>query len=143
MWNAWSLMHAHLLYRFKSGCITWLLLCLSLAVRTCYATSQAENNIRSAPASSALTVVLHWSYSELTANHCVRAKEERNRVQRRTKVSFGRTMMQAPELQLAKGTWSNIEQWRNQGCIAIAIIELCLSESIGQSVSQSVSRKFC
>jgi len=38
-----------------------------------------------------------------TANHFLRGKGERNGVQRRIKVSFGRTMMQALELlQLAK-----------------------------------------
>jgi len=44
--------------------------------------------------------------------------DKRNQEQRRTKVSVGRTMMRALELQrLAKrhiSGWSNVEQWRNQ-----------------------------
>ena len=40
-----------------------------------------------------------------TANGHLRGKGERNGIQRKTKVSFGRTMMQAMELlRLAKGT---------------------------------------
>jgi len=61
-------------------------------------TSQAKNNIRSTPASSALTLVMHRSHNTCTANHRLRGSGERNRAQRRTKVSFGRTMMQALEL---------------------------------------------
>ena len=39
-----------------------------LAFRICWATFQANNNVRSAPASSALTLVLHQSHNVSTAN---------------------------------------------------------------------------
>ena len=74
-----------------------------LALQTCWAMFQAKNNIRSAPASSALTLVLQQSHKTYTTNHHQRSSGERNEAQRRTKVSFGRTMMQALELlRLAK-----------------------------------------
>ena len=40
-----------------------------LAFRTCWETFQAENNVRSTPASSALTLVLHQSHDAHAANH--------------------------------------------------------------------------
>jgi len=39
-----------------------------LAVRTCWATFQAKNNLRSALANSSLTLVSHQSYNTRTAN---------------------------------------------------------------------------
>ena len=51
-----------------------------------------------APASSALTLVPHQSYNVHTANHHLCSSGKRNGEQRRTKVSFCRTMMQALEL---------------------------------------------
>ena len=57
-------------------------------VPTYYAMFQAKNNIRSVPASSALTLISHQSHNVCTAHHHLCAKEERNGVQRRTKVSF-------------------------------------------------------
>ena len=72
---------------------------------------QAEN---SAPASTALTQVLHQSHNTHTTNHHQCGKGVTNGAQRRTKVSFGRTMIQALELQrLAKrhiSGRSNVEQ---------------------------------
>ena len=63
------------------------------------------------------SVIIHHVKSD-TANHHLRGKGERNGVQRRTKVSFNRTMMQALErLQLAKrhvSRRSDVEQRRNQ-----------------------------
>ena len=59
---------------------------------------------------------------------------------------FGRTMMQALELLwLAKGTPRDEATLNSEEIkpVAIAIIELRLSEGISKSVSQSVSRKFC
>jgi len=57
-------------------------------------------------------------------------------------VSFGRTMMQALELLWLVKKTLNSEEIKP---IAIAIIDLCLSEGIregrSQSVSQSVSKK--
>ena len=57
-----------------------------------------KNNIRSAPAFSSLAVVSHRTHNVCTADRNLRGKGERNGVQRRIKVSFGRTMMQALEL---------------------------------------------
>ena len=71
------------------------MLCLLLAIRTCYATLHEKNNIRSAPASYSHTVVLHWSHKVHTTNHHLCTKGERNGVQRRTKVFFGKTTMWA------------------------------------------------
>ena len=85
-----------------------------LAHQTCWATFQAKNNVKSTPASSALTLVSHRSQNVCTTNRHLRRSGERNGAQRRTKVSFGRTMMQALELlQLAKrhvSRQSNVEQ---------------------------------
>ena len=56
--------------------------------------------------------------SSATTNHHLCRRGERNGEQSRTKVSFGRTMMQALELLwLMKrhvSGWSDAEQWRNQ-----------------------------
>ena len=82
-----------------------VLLCLVslLVVQTCWATLQAKNNVSSVPASSTLTLVSHRSHNAHTTNCHLRGKGERNGAQRRTKLSFDRTMMQALELlQLAK-----------------------------------------
>ena len=53
-------------------------------------------------------------------------------------------MMRALELQQLVKRYilvgSNVEQWRNQAHIALAVIELRLSEAIGQIVSQSVEK---
>jgi len=104
---------------------------------------QAKNNIRSALAGSELTLVSRQSYNTHTAYRHLRAKEEKNGVQRRTKVSFGRIMMRALELlQLARRhipdeVTFNSEEIKD---VAIAIINLCFSEGISQSVSQSVGR---
>jgi len=110
---------------------------LLLAVRACWAMFQARNNVRSAPASSALTLVSHRSHNVRTTNRHPCSKGERNGVQRRTKVSFGRTMMRALELLwLAKKHIPGRTDVEIKAA-AIAIIELCLSEGISQSVSQS------
>ena len=69
-----------------------------IALRTCWATFKVKNNIRSTPASSALTLVWHQSHYVQTANRHLHRKGERNGAQRTTKISFGRTMMQALEL---------------------------------------------
>ena len=78
-------------------------------------TFEANNNARIAPACAALTKVWHQSYNARTANRYLSGKEKRNGVQRRIKVSFGRTIMQALELQLRLAKRhvsgrSNIEQ---------------------------------
>ena len=43
---------------------------------------QAKNNLRSTPASSALTLVSHQSHSVCAANHHLRGSGERNEAQR-------------------------------------------------------------
>jgi len=63
--------------------------------RTWWTAFQAKNNVRSAPANSALTVVSNQSQGAHTANRHLRAKGERNGLQKRTKIIFDKTMMQA------------------------------------------------
>jgi len=114
---------AHPSYWYKSECIalTWCIitLCFTSSSLKIWLPFQAKNNVRR-PTCTALTKVSHQSHNVHTANRHLRSKGERNGVQRRTKVSFGRTMMQALELlRLAKrhiSGWSDIEQWRNQAC---------------------------
>ena len=84
---------------YKSGCValTVCIITLRFASRSSnvWLPFQAKNNVTSTPASTALTKVSHRSHYVRTANRHVRGKRERNGIQRRTKVSFGRTMMQA------------------------------------------------
>jgi len=69
----------------------------------CWATFQAKDNVRSAPASSALTLVSHQSHSAHSANRHPCGSRQRNGAQRRTKVSLSRTIMQSlKRLWLAK-----------------------------------------
>ena len=101
--------------------------------------------------SSTITAVTKSSMkpqSGATTYRHLRGSEERNGEQRRTKVSFGRTMMRALELQrLAKGHISRRSDIEEIKPIALVVIELRLSEGVSQSVSQSdsqsVSRKIC
>ena len=62
--------------------------------------------------------MLHQSHNVCTPNHHLRGSEERNGVQKRTKVSFGSTMMQVLELLwLVKrhvSGQSDIERCKNQ-----------------------------
>ena len=50
------------------------------------------------PATSALTLFLHQSHNACTANHHIRDRKYRNGGERRTKIRFGRTMIQVLEL---------------------------------------------
>ena len=104
-----------------------------LALWTCWATFQTKNNVRSSHASSALTLVLHRSHNMHATNRHLHGSGERNGAQRRTKVSFSITMMQALELLwLAKthvSRRSDVEQWKIKP-VAIAIIKFCLFEGI-------------
>jgi len=61
-------------------------------------TFQAKNIARSTHACTTVTQVSHRSHNAHTATRHLRGKGKRNGVQMRTKVSFGRTMMQALEL---------------------------------------------
>jgi len=90
-----SIVKACLIYRFKVGVLLDHGFVSLLAVRTCWTAFQAKNNTRSG---SALTLVSHRSHKVRIANRHLCAKGERNRVQKRTKAIFGRTMMRALEL---------------------------------------------
>jgi len=71
--------------------------------------------------------------SDATANCHLRGSEERNGEQKRTKVSFDRTMMRVLELQqLAKGTSPDEAMLNSEEIkpIALVVIELRLSEGI-------------
>jgi len=104
-----------------------------LAVRTCWTTFQAKNNIRSAPVGSALTQVSHRSYKACTANRHLRAKRERNGVQRRTKASLVEPWCEHWSCSGWQKDKSQDEAMLNNEEIkatAIAIIKLRLSEGI-------------
>jgi len=87
-------------------------------------------------------------WSGTTANHNLHmySSGERNQEQRKTKVSFGSTTIWALELQRSvkrhiasrDKAMLNSEEIKP---IALAVIELCLSEGISQSDSQLISRK--
>ena len=124
----------HPSYWLKSGWVARLRCCITTLrfqlLRTHEIIVQAKNSIRNAPASAVLTQLSHQNHNVCTANCHLYSKRKRNGAQRRTKESFGRTMMQALELlQLVKRHilgQSDVEIKP----VAIAIIELCLSESI-------------
>ena len=86
---------------------------------------------------SAITAVTKSSMkprSGATTNCHLCSSRERNQEQRRTKVSFGRTMMRALELQrLAKRHISGEATLNSEESkpIALAVIKLRLSEGIG------------
>ena len=100
---------------------------------------------------SAITAVTKSSIkpqSGATKNRHLRDSGERNQEKRRTKVSFGRTMIRASQLQrLAKKAHLEMKSSEEIKPIALAVIELCMSEGISlivsQSDTQSVSRKIC
>jgi len=146
-------------YWYKSGCVT-LTRC-TITLRFTSSSSNvwlpflAKNNITSSPACTALTQVSHRSHNVHTANHHLHGKREKSGIRRRTKVSFGRTMMQALELlRLAKGHISgrsNAEQWRTQTCsyshYRVTLVwwhqggREGVIEWVSQSVSQTDSQK--
>jgi len=99
IWNAWSLRCIPLLSNFKESVSfdygVSLRFVLLLALQTFWATFPAKNNARSTPASTALT---HQSHNAHSGNRHLCGSGERNGEQRRTKVSFGRTVMQALEM---------------------------------------------
>jgi len=94
-------------YWYKSGCValTWCIITFHFAFSSLnvWLIFQAKNNVRSTPACTALIQVLHWSHNARTLTHHLHGSGERNGVQRRIKVSFGRTMVQMLKLlRLAK-----------------------------------------
>ena len=74
--------------------------------------------VRSIPASTALAQASHQSNNVHTTNRRLRNSGEENGAQRRTNISFGKTMMKASELlRLAKKHilgQSNIKQCKNK-----------------------------
>ena len=94
---------------------------------------------------SAITAVTKSStkpWSSATTNCHLRGSGERNQVQRRTKVSFSRTMMWALQLlQLAKRHiygQSDVEQWRNRAhsLSSYRVMLVWRRKSVSQIVSQ-------
>ena len=140
-----SIIEACLIYQFKSGFVAWSW-CIAklLFISRSLNMFQAKNNVRSAPASSALTLASHQSHNACTANRHLHGSGERMGVQRRTKVSFSRTMMQALELlQLVKRyvfRQSDVEQWRNQACSYSLLSYTCPKASVSQSVRLSIGQ---
>ena len=128
----------------QSGCINVLHFQLFWTLSV---TFEAKNSVRRAPASSAVS---HWSCNARTANYHLHGSRKRNGAQRKVKVSLGRSMMLALELQWLVKSYvlGQFDLIREEiKAVAIAIIKLHLSEgisqSVSQSISQSVSRKFC
>ena len=103
-----------------SRCVAWSLRFTSSYFEHFWVPLQVKNNVRSTSASTALTQASHQSHNAHITNHHLHGKREMSGAQRRSKVSFGRTMMQALELlRLAKRHilgWSDDEHWRNQAC---------------------------
>jgi len=112
---------------------------LLLVFQTCWATVQAKNTVRSTPASSALTLVSYRSHNAHTKNCHLCDSGEGNGAQSRTKVSFGRTMMQALELlRLAK---IHISRQTDVEWLVSQSISQLVGQSVGWSVSQSVKHR--
>ena len=86
-------------------------------------------------ATTAITKSSMKPWNGATKNRHVRSNGERNGEQRRTKVSFGWTMMQALELlwlakrHILEQSDVNSEEIK---LIALAVIELCLKVSVSQ-----------
>ena len=99
-------------------------------LQTLWITAQAKNSIRNVPA---LTQVSRQSHNVRTVNCHLHSKEERNGAQRKTKVSFGRTMMQALELlRLMKGHVSRRNS-KEIKPVAIAIIKFACLKALVSS----------
>ena len=104
----------------------------------CLATIPSKNNVRSAPACTALTYVAITCAPQIIP-YAVTDKGMR------TKVSFGRTMMQAWSCcGWQKGTSLDKARLNSKEIkpVVIAIIELRLFEGIREGGSESVNRKF-
>ena len=93
-------------YWLKSWCVTWLLCCITtlhfqlLVLWTLSVTVQAKNSVTNTPVSVAKSCTEAMMHTLQIITYEV---VEKNGAQRRTKVSFVRTMMQALELvQLVK-----------------------------------------
>ena len=104
--------------------------CLTMLYRfqPLLATFQEKNSVKSTTASASLTQVSHWSHNSHATNCHLYSSKERNGAQRRTKLSFDRTMM----LWLAgkKSKFRDQMSWNNEEIkpVVIAIIELHLPE---------------
>ena len=98
MLDCWSTCPNH---QFISDCVArfWCITMLRFQLpQTHWVTSQTKNSVRGALASTALTQVSRWNHNVHNPNCHLHSKGERDAAQRRTKVSFGRTNMQALEL---------------------------------------------
>ena len=113
MQSFWSLRRALQLKLWVCHSMVVYYSALFPATSNTYGNIPSKNNIRSASASTTLTQVLHRSLIIHTANCHLRRSGERNGTQKRTKVSFCSTTMQALELlQLAKrhiSEWSDVD----------------------------------
>ena len=120
----------------------WLRFVFSI-VQHCTENLKQKDSVINTSAITAVTKSSMKPQSGTTANHHLRGSGERNKEQRRTKVSFGRTMMWALELlRLQKGTSRDKATLNSEEIkpIALVVIELYLSEGISQSDSQSYSK---
>ena len=94
-----------------------IMLCFQWCL-TFYKMFQAKDSVRNTSAITAVTNSSMKSWCSTTANRHLRSSGQRSAEQRRTKVSFSRTMMQALELlQLAKRHilgQSDEDQWKDQ-----------------------------
>ena len=122
--NVWSSKHTPQFSILKVGILVNQSVSLSFislpALQTFWVTFLAKSNKRSTPASTTFTQFSHQSHKVHTANCLPSDSGERNEAQRRSKITFGRSMMQTLELLYIKGHvsgWSNVEQWRNQICV--------------------------
>ena len=139
----------HPSYWLKSGCVAWLhrcitMLCFQLLLTLCRAV-QAKNSVINAPANTALTQVLHRSHNTHATNCHLCSKGEITGAQMRTKVSFGRAMMQALELlRMAKrhiSGWTVLNSEETKP-LDKAIIKFCLSEGISSKSISQYKRNF-
>ena len=78
-----------------------------------WATFQLKNNIRSAPASTALTLASHQSHNTHTTNRHLYGSGEKNGEQRRTKVN-NRDASTGGALKMHILERSDVEQCKNQ-----------------------------
>ena len=89
-----------------------------------------KDSVLNTSAITAVTKVSMKPRSGATANRHLRGSQERNGEQRRTKISFGRTMMRALKLQrLAKRDEATLNSEEIKP-VALVVIELHLSEGI-------------
>ena len=135
---------AHPSYWYKSGCVA-LTQCI-ITLRFAFSSSnvwlsfQTKNNVKSAPACTALTLVSHQSHNTRIANRHLHGKGERNRVQRRALVEPRCKHWSCCSWR--KGTSPDKATLNSEEIkpLAIASIKLHLSEGISKGVCEWVSQ---